>query len=46
MILDLSWPTASSTTPVIDYEIVNVADWPPDEALQLGHAKGTEFKAR
>lgn len=35
VILDLSWPTASSNrTPVIEYEIVNVADWPPDEALK------------
>eukprot|EP00434_Breviolum_minutum_P019428 symbB.v1.2.017131.t1/scaffold1268.1/size213459/12 len=35
VILDLSWPNASSSKlPVIEYEIVNVADWPPDEALK------------
>ena len=35
VILDLSWPNASSSqTPVIEYEIVNVADWPADEALK------------
>ena len=36
VILDISWPSASSTSPAIEYEIVNVADWPPDEALRLG----------
>lgn len=34
VILDISWPSASSTSPAIEYEIVNVADWPPDEALK------------
>jgi len=35
VILDLSWPNAASNrTPVIEYEIVNVADWPADEALK------------
>ena len=35
VILDLSWPNASSEKqPVIEYEIVQVSDWPPDEVLK------------
>ncbi|CAK9015623.1 unnamed protein product [Durusdinium trenchii] len=34
VILDLFWPNASSSSdPVIEYEIVTVADWPPNESL-------------
>ncbi|CAJ1347579.1 unnamed protein product [Effrenium voratum] len=34
VILDLSWPNAGASSPVIEYEIVNVCDWPPDEGLK------------
>eukprot|EP00931_Biecheleriopsis_adriatica_P101805 TRINITY_DN76883_c0_g1_i1.p1 TRINITY_DN76883_c0_g1~~TRINITY_DN76883_c0_g1_i1.p1 ORF type:complete len:615 (-),score=123.84 TRINITY_DN76883_c0_g1_i1:7-1851(-) len=35
VILDLTWPSAvASSLPQIQYEIVTVADWPPDRDLQ------------